>query len=183
MTMGPRLRKLVLFAHIVSSVGWVGAVVAYLALVGAALTSGDAQTVRGAFFAMEVTFVALVPLALVALLTGVVQSLGTTWGLFRHYWVLFKLFLTVLATVVLVLHIPTVTSLADIAASADAGGLPSGQGELLHAGVGLLILLAGTSLGVYKPRGMTRYGQRRRNRDRRAVPQSRKDEQRAVVVP
>ncbi len=105
MTMGRRLRKHVLFAHVVSSVGWVGAVIAYLALVGAALTSGDAQTVRAAFIAMEVTFFALVPLALAALLTGVVQSLGTTWGLFRHYWVLFKLGLTVLATVVLVLHV------------------------------------------------------------------------------
>ena len=181
--MGPGLRKLVLFGHVVSSVGWVGAVVAYLALVAATLTSGDAQTVRAAFLAMEVTFFALVPLALVALLTGVVQSLGTTWGLFRHYWVVFKLFLTVLATVVLVLHIQTVTSLADIAASADAGGLPSGQGELLHAGVGLLILLAVTSLGVYKPRGMTRYGQRRPDRHPRAVPRTGEDEQPAVAVP
>ncbi len=181
MTMGPRLRKLVLFAHVVSSVGWVGAVVAYLALVGAALTSGDAQTVRAAFLAMEVTFLALVPLALAALLTGVVQSLGTTWGLFRHYWVLFKLGLTVLATVVLLLHIPTVTSLAQVTAKADGGGLPDGSGELLHAGVGLVILLAVTSLGVYKPRGITRYGRRKQDEQRRAVQRSNLDERHPVM--
>ncbi len=183
MTMGPRLRKLGLFAHVVSSVGWVGAVVAYLALVGAALTSGDAQTVRAAFIAMELTFFTLVPLALAALLTGIVQSLGTSWGLFRHYWVLFKLGLTVLATVVLLLHIPTVTSLAQIAAEADGGGIPGGSGELLHAGVGLLILLAVTSLGIYKPRGLTAYGRRKQDEQRRAVPRSKQEEEPAAVAP
>lgn len=163
MTLTPRLRKFVLTAHVVSSVGWIGAVVAYLALVVAALTSQDAQTVRAAFLAMELIYFVLVPLAFAALLTGVVQSLGTTWGLFRHYWVIFKLLLTVLATLVLLLNMQTVSSLADVAAEVGNAELPSAGGQLLHAGVGLLVLLTTAILGVYKPRGMTRYGQRKQH--------------------
>jgi hypothetical protein len=179
MTLTPRLRKFVLTAHVVSSVGWIGAVVAYLALVVAALASQDAQTVRAAFVAMELIYFVLVPLALASLLTGLIQALGTTWGLFRHYWVVFKLLLTVVATSVLLLHMQTVRSLAGRAAEADTADLPGAGGELLHAGVGLLVLLATAILGVYKPPGMTRYG-RRKQRELRG---RNRDEQHAALVP
>jgi hypothetical protein len=91
-TMTPRLRKLLLTAHITFSVGWFGAVAAFLALAITGLTSRDAQMVRTAYAAMELTarFV-IVPLAFASLLSGIVQSLGTPWGLFRHYWVLAKM--------------------------------------------------------------------------------------------
>jgi len=39
-------------------------------------------------------------MSLAALATGLVQSLGTEWGLLRYYWVLGKLFLTIFATIV-----------------------------------------------------------------------------------
>jgi uncharacterized membrane protein len=124
MTMTPGLRKFVLTVHLTFSVGWIGAVVAYLALGVSAVTSQDAQTVRAAWIAMELiaSFV-IVPLALAALLTGLVISLGTPWGLFRHYWVLITLVLTILSTVVLLLHMPTVSSLADVAREADDADL------------------------------------------------------------
>jgi hypothetical protein len=165
----PALRAFALTAHVTSSVGWLGAVIAYLALVVAALTSRDAQTVRAAWIAMEVTgWYVIVPLALAALLTGLVQALGTTWGLFRHYWVLLKLLLTVLATTVLLLHMPTVSLLAGVAARAEGAGVGGLPGELLHAGGGLLVLLVTTTLSVYKPRGLTPYGWRKQD-ERRTV--------------
>lgn len=43
MTMTLRLRKFTLTAHVIFSVGWLGAVVAYLTLAIAALTSHDVQ--------------------------------------------------------------------------------------------------------------------------------------------
>ena len=96
--MTPRLRKFALTAHVVSSVGWLGAVAAFLALAVAGLTSRDAQVVRAAYLAMDlIARLVIVPAALASLLTGFVQSLGTPWGLFRHYWVLAKLLITVLA--------------------------------------------------------------------------------------
>lgn len=171
MTMTPGLRKFALTAHVTSSVGWLGAVVGFLSLVVTALTSQDAQTVRAALIAMELTgWFAIVPLALASLLSGLVMSLGTPWGLFRHYWVLFKLLLTILAIIVLVLNMQTVSFLAGVAAetgSADLGGLRGALwGELLHAGGGLLVLVVTTILSVYKPRGMTRYGWRKQHEQR-----------------
>ena len=167
MTMAPGLRKFVLTVHLTFSVGWIGAVVAYLALGVSAVTSRDAQTVRAAWVAMELTgWSVIVPLALAALLTGLVISLGTPWGLFRHYWVLISLALTILATVVLLLHMATVSLMADAAREADGANLDGIGGNLLHPGVGLLVLLVITALNVYKPRGMTRYGWRKQHEER-----------------
>lgn len=169
MIMKPGLRKFALTAHITSSVGWIGAVVAYLALVVATQTSQEAQTVRAAFIAMEpITRFALVPLSFASLLTGLVMSLGTPWGLFRHYWVLAKLLLTVLATLILLPYTQTVSFLAGVAAdpSTELGRL-GGGGQFLHPVVGLLVLLVILILSVYKPRGMTRYGWRKQQEKRK----------------
>jgi hypothetical protein len=169
MTMTPGLRKFALIIHLTSSLGWIGAVVAYLALGVAAVTSQDAQTVRAAWIAMELTgWFVIVPLALAALLTGIVMSLGTPWGLFRHYWVLITFVLTIFSTVILLLHMPTVSALADAAREADGAHLGGHGGDLFHAGAGLLVLLVITVLNVYKPRGLTRYGWRKQREQRTA---------------
>jgi hypothetical protein len=161
-SMAPGLRKFVLTAHVTSSVGWLGAVVAYLVLDVTAVTSQDVQVVRAAYLAMELTALyAVVPLAFASVLIGVVNALGTPWGLFRHYWVLVKLLLTVFATVILLLETQAISYMAGVAASgADPRELP---GSLFHSGGGLLVLLATTTLAVYKPRGMTRYGWRKQH--------------------
>jgi len=168
MTMTPRLRKFALAAHLAFSVGWIGTVVAYLALGVAAVTSQDVQTVRAAWIAMElIGWYVIVPLALASLLTGLVMALGTKWGLFRHYWVLFSLVLTILATVVLLLHMPDVSALADVAHhEAEGASLDGLGGDLLHPGLGLVVLLVILVLNVYKPRGMTRYGWRKQQEER-----------------
>lgn len=158
------LLKFALTAHITSSVGWLGAAVGFLALVVPTLTSQDAQTVRAAYMAMELTgWFAIVPLALASLLTGLVMSLSTQWGLFRYYWVLFKLMLTLLATIVLLLNMQTVSFLAGVAAEAGSVGLSGLRGELVHAGAGLLVLFVITILSIYKPWGMTPYGRRKQH--------------------
>ena len=172
MTMPPRLRSLALTAHVTASVGWLGAVVAYLALVGAALTREDARTVRAAWVAMDLTgWYAIVPLALASVLTGLVMSIGTPWGLVRHYWVLIKLVLTVFATLVLLGHMPAVSATVGLAAEAAASGvdLRGLDGELLHAGGGLVVLLVTTVLSVFKPRGVTPYGWRKQREERAAA--------------
>lgn len=172
MMMSPLLRKFALTVHITVSIGWIGAVMAYLALVVATMTSNEEQMVRSAYLAMEpITWFTLIPLAFASLVTGIVMSLGTPWGLFRHYWVLAKLLLTVFATLVLLSYTETVSFLADVAAdpSADLSML-TGGGGLLHPGIGLLVLLVIVFLSVYKPRGMTRYGWRKQQ-ERRNVSQ------------
>lgn len=164
MTMTPAIRKFTLMVHVITSVGWIGAVVAYLALGTAAVTIQEVQTVRAAWIAMDlIGWLAIVPLAIAALLTGLVMSLGTRWGLFRHYWVLISLVLTILSTVVLLLHMPTVSMLADMAQAASGAHLAALGGDLFHPGVGLAVLLVIMALNVYKPRGLTRYGWRKQH--------------------
>jgi uncharacterized membrane protein len=164
--MPPRLRKFALTAHVVASVGWLGAVACVLALAVAGLASDDLQTVRAVYPAMEVVaWYVLLPLAFASLLTGIVQSLGTKWGLFRHYWVVIKLGINVLATVVLLLYLETLEFLADASSGSDLGELRSAS-PVLHAGAALLLLIVATVLAVYKPRGVTRYGWRKQQEDR-----------------
>lgn len=162
MIMRPAVRKLVLSAHLTFSVGWIGTVVAYLALGLTAANSSSAANVRGAWMAMElIGWFVIVPLAVASLLTGLVMALGTKWGLFRHYWVSISFFLTLFSTVVLILHMPTVRSTAEIARTADGAVLESLGGDLHHPAVGLVILLVVQVLNLYKPKGLTRYGWRK----------------------
>jgi hypothetical protein len=171
MALTPRLRKLALTAHVTASVGWLGAVVAFLALSVAGLASQDAQTVQGAYLVMELTgWVVLVPLSLASLLTGLICSLGSVWGLFRHYWVLFKLVINLVATSVLLLYMQTLDHLGDVAAATalSSGGLRvlRSPSPVLHAAAALLLLLVATTLAIYKPRGVTRYGQHKQHPQR-----------------
>lgn len=160
--MTPGLRKLVLSAHLSSSVGWIGAGAAYLTLGILAATSRDVQSVRAAWTAMEVIgWSVLVPLSIATLLTGLAISLGTSWGLFRHYWVAISLALTVVATVIMLMHLPAVSALAAVARAADGPHPGALGGDLFHAGGGLLVLLTILVLNVYKPRGLTPYGWRK----------------------
>jgi hypothetical protein len=165
LTMPPRVRKLALTAHVTTSVSWLGAVAAFLALALAGLTSASTATVRGAYVATEVvTWAVIVPLSLASLVTGVVQSVGTPWGLFRHYWVLVKLVLTVVATALLLLHTRPIGHLGAVAASGARFGadLEGMQVQLVvDAAAALIVLLGATGLAVYKPRGLTPVGQRR----------------------
>ncbi len=167
MIMKPGLRKFALSAHLTFSIGWIGAVLAYLALGVGAVTSTDVHTVRAAWTAMElVGWYVIVPLALASLLTGLVMALGTKWGLFRHYWVLISFTLTIFATVVLLLHMPTVSSMADVAQEAEGTPLEGLGGDLGHPGIGLVVLLVIQVLNLYKPPGMTRYGWRKQQEQR-----------------
>ncbi|MGP6174367.1 DUF2269 domain-containing protein [Corynebacterium sp. A21] len=165
-TMAPRVRKVALVGHVVCSVSWLGAVLAFVAVAVIGMVSPDEMTVRGAYLVMErAAWFALVPLAVASLVTGIVQSLGTTWGLFRHYWVVFKLGLTVVATSVLLLYLQTFEHLAQVAA--DPGvelEAVRNFSPVLHSVGAALVLLTATALAVYKPRGLTTYGQRRRQR-------------------
>lgn len=166
--MSPGLRKLMLTVHVAGSVGWLGAVAAYIALNVPALVSNDDQSVRAAYLMMDVVMrYALIPLAALTLATGIVQALGTPWGLFRHYWVTISLALTIFAFVILVLHVPAVESMAAVAADPDADVSHLG-GDLFHSVGGLVVLLVPLALNIVKPRGMTRYGWRR-TRHRRVV--------------
>jgi DMSO/TMAO reductase YedYZ heme-binding membrane subunit len=171
--MTSRLRKFALAAHITFSVGWIGAAAGYLALDVAAATSQDARTLRAAYLAMGlIAWYVIVPLALASLLTGLVMALGTRWGLFRHYWVLISLLLTLIATAVLLVETQTISYFAEVAAdpTTSADGLRALGSTLVHSAGGTVVLLVTLVLNVYKPQGMTRYGWRKQEERRKRRP-------------
>lgn len=162
--MTPTLRKLGLALHVVLSIGWLGAVVAFLALAVGSFAR-EADLARAAYLGMDIVARgALLPLSIGALVSGVVQSLATRWGLFRYYWVLAKLALTVLATVGLIVH--QRTAIADASRLAlDATAPLFHSPELRQLGVQLVVdsslaiavLLTATWIAVYKPWGVVGY--------------------------
>ncbi len=170
MIMPQGLRKAMLTAHVMSSIGWFGAVAAFLALALTGTMSQDPEVVRAVYLVLGVTtWWAIVPLALLAVVTGIVSSLFTKWGLFQYYWVLVKLVITAGATFGLLEHATLVNRLAGVAARTAVLGssLAGARQELVtDAAGGLVVLLLLTVLSVYKPRGLTPYGQHKQDKQR-----------------
>ena len=153
--MTPKFLKVALTAHIISAIGWVGALSAFLVLALAGLVAEDPQTARAAYVANDlITRFAIVPFAFSALITGVIQATGTQWGMFRHYWVLFKIVIAMIAFSVLLMKTASIAYMADAAATLPDDNLRSLKLSLAgHAVGGLLLLLWAAALAVYKPRG------------------------------
>jgi hypothetical protein len=162
MKLSPNARKVLLTAHVATSVGWAGALAVFLAHAVASQSSQDPQIIRAAAIAMAVSaWFVILPMSIGALVTGVLQALGTAWGLLRHYWVVFKLALTLIATGVLLSKLGPISELAAASAketftAGDMAGLRASL--LVHAVGGLAILLIALVLAVFKPAGLTAPG-------------------------
>ena len=155
--MTPRLSKAMLTSHITFSVGWLGAVVVFLVLAITGLTSQDNQLARASLIAMKLSaWFVIVPFCLTSLFTGIVQALWTKWGLFKHYWIIVKLFLTVGSTVLLLLHMQPISYFAS-AATETSFSNSQHAGQIINliskAGAAILVLLAITTISIYKPWG------------------------------
>lgn len=157
--LAPAWRKAVLVLHVVSGIGWMGVDIALFVLLMTARTSDDATLVVSGFNAIRIIVPAAVPpLSLSILITGTLLGLGTSWGLFRYWWVLMKLCLSLIMTVlVFVSLVPGVNQLAQLdltttsadAARASLGDVPT---QLLFPPVvSFLMLGTATVLSIYKP--------------------------------
>jgi hypothetical protein len=177
--MTPGVRRLALVAHVGCSVGWLGAVLTSVVIAVAGATEQDGTVTRAAYLILEVIgWYALIPLSVASLVTGLIQSLGTSWGLFRHYWVVVKLLMNLAATSVLLLYMQTLTYLADLAraaATAAAQDRLRSPSPVVHAGAAVILLTVALVLSIYKPRGLTAYGQRRQRRLSAATAAARPD--------
>jgi hypothetical protein len=162
--MSPVVRKLALVAHVTCSVGWLGAVAAFLMLSIAGVRTDDVEQARSVYVAMKVVaWAAILPASMASLATGLIQSLGTSWGVIRHYWVIAKLLLTVLATALLLLHMQVVDTAADVARTMTSPDMDLGTLRtqlVFDASAALGLLVVTTTLSIFKPRGLTRYGRR-----------------------
>jgi hypothetical protein len=168
--MTPAWRRFTFTTHLTSSIGWVGAVLTFLALAVIGFTSDDHAKVRGTYLLMApAAWFVLVPLAHASLLSGIALSLGTPWGLFRHYWVVLKLGITVFATAILLIYMGTFRQMAGAAADpvSEIDAVRNAS-PIVHAVLALILLMAATLLGIYKPLGMTGYGRQTQGGHRQA---------------
>lgn len=153
------LRKLVLLVHVLGSVGWTGAVAAFLALAVTGLNTLDVLTVRAVYIAMlPITWWIIVPLAVVSLVSGLLLSFCTAWGLFRHYWIIFKLLISSISLPILFLHTGIIRRVATSAMTTALGPTDLYQDRLqlvVASTASLGALVVATFLSVYKPRGRT----------------------------
>ncbi|WP_101787401.1 hypothetical protein [Nonomuraea indica] len=109
--MTPSSRDLVVWLHVVSSVGWMSQALALLALTFHGWVAGD----RGAYEMAELLDNhVLLHLANTSILTGIMLSAMTRWGFFRHWWVLIKFVITLTQLHVAILLLgPRLTDLAE----------------------------------------------------------------------
>ena len=145
-------------AHVTSSVGWFGAVVAFLALAMIGLRGdGNEGVIRSAYISMEALgWFVIVPFSVASLASGLIQSLGTQWGLFRHYWVVAKLLITVGASLLLLLHMTVMSTVAQAASTGtlSVDHLRDPRVQLAgDAGAAAIVLLIAITLSVFKPDG------------------------------
>jgi hypothetical protein len=163
------LRKLVLTVHVVVSVGWIGIEAGLLALGLTGLYTRDPEVLRAVYVAAGLFGgIFVVPVSMGTLVTGVLLSVGTPWGLVRHYWVLAKFVLTValVASGILILNRILKEAAVRVSevplstlTSVDLGAL---RFQIIASvGVALLLLITATTLSVYKPWGRTWFGRRK----------------------
>ncbi|MEU5891979.1 DUF2269 domain-containing protein [Streptomyces sp. NPDC047461] len=155
-------RRASLVVHVTASAGWLGLTLGLLALGITAATTGSAVTVEASVRTMKLfADWLLLPLALLTLLSGLLLSLGTQWGLARHRWVWTKFWLTLATTTATVFALrPGVNSA--VAAVAAGGPLPDAGDVLFGPVVSLSAYVFMTVISVLKPWGPTRRGRRYR---------------------
>jgi len=90
--MQKRARTLLVWLHVVTSVGWLSQAVALLALVLYGMKSGDLNAFRMARY-LDHSVLAI--MANTSAFSGFMLSATTPWGYFRHWWVLAKFVITI----------------------------------------------------------------------------------------
>jgi hypothetical protein len=151
--LSPAWRKPLLVVHLSGGIGFLASSLAVLVLTAAGASGTAAATVYPA--AQMITTWLVIPLAIVALVAGVIQAVVSPWGLARYWWVAIKLLITVVVTIFIGLTVyPRIAGAAATALGHSTQPLTGGQRSRILSSwpiiCGLLIINA--FLGVYKPR-------------------------------
>ncbi|MEU6080327.1 DUF2269 domain-containing protein [Streptomyces sp. NPDC047108] len=154
-------RRALLVVHVSVSVGWLGLTTGLLALGVTAAVSGSAAAAEASYRSMQVFGDWLIlPIALASLVSGLVLSLGTRWGLARHRWVVTKFWLTLAATAATAFSLrPAIDDAARAVASAEPVGAAATD-LVVAPSVATALYVFVTAISVLKPWGLTRRGRR-----------------------
>ncbi len=154
--MSPSVRRSVLTAHIVASVGLLGDSAGFLAVAVRAAGTDDPALASSSYELLEMFSIFFgIPLSMITLVTGLALGFGTKWGVLRHRWVTAKLLLVLSVILVGALIIgPSLSLMQD-----GTGGRETTL--IVAPAYQVMALLLATGLSVFKPGG-------RRSRARRA---------------
>jgi hypothetical protein len=145
-----RQRKPVLILHLVCSVGWLGLYAVYILLGLITLTSRDVQTPSVASQTLGWLGTVGIVFSVGALLSGLVISYGTRWGILRYKWVVTKLVIT---TAMVAnddfITPPRLQAAANSLVRMGITGMVTGV-------VGGALVIVSSILAVYKPWGLVR---------------------------
>ncbi|MFI9050582.1 DUF2269 domain-containing protein [Streptomyces sp. NPDC053427] len=156
-------RRALLVVHVAVSVGWLGLTLGLLALSITGYTTASPDLAAVSYRAMKIFGDWLVlPVALIALVSGLVLSLGTPWGLARHRWVYVKFWLTLITVLLSVFSLRP--GIDHLAAQAAAGTPTPDIGLLVAPSVATATYVFITAISVLKPWGPTKRGGRLRRR-------------------
>lgn len=154
----PRARKLWLTVHVGISVGWLGLAAAMTVLATAAVVADSHPVRHGAYELMHLfDLTVVIPSMMLALVSGIVLSLGTPWGLVRHRWVLAKLVIALVIPVIATVQSGWIDELR--VRTATPAGVPGTLGVTLAACMAVYgtLLWAAVVLSIFKPGGKTRW--------------------------
>ncbi len=152
-------QKLLKVFHLITASLWLSSVIALalLPIISSPTATGDEIYMYNLTYHFIDMFI-LTPAALVTLITGLIYSLFTTWGFFRHGWIVYKWIVSLLIIITGTFYFgPMVTELLEIA---DTKRIAALQDQYYMQGhtVGLYAAIVNTSLlvvavivSVYKP--------------------------------
>ena len=165
--LGTSWRKCVIVLHAVCGIGWMGVDIAlFLLLLNARTTTKVIEVISGYQAVSLIVPIAVPPLCLGVLCTGLLLGWGTPWGLLRYWWVFIKLLLSLAMTVlVFVALLPAVHSLPAITDSLTADAVrkqlgPAGIQLMFPPVVSFALLAIAAILSIFKPRALTPWAKR-----------------------
>lgn len=157
-TVGKRTRQLLVFVHVVISLGWMGAGAANVVLAFTAAAHPTQEIRRSCYYLInEIDFALVIPLAFGTLASGVVLSLVTKWGLVRYRWVLVKLLLTLVVIGYSTFGVGVWVELSMQATTGPGAGVsPVADRLAWGATANIVAFLFMTWVSITKPWGRTR---------------------------
>lgn len=152
-------QKLLKSVHLIAVSIWLSSVITLMLLpiISKKLSSGDEVYMYNLAYHF-IDMAILTPAAIITLITGLIYSLFTKWGFFRHGWLVYKWIVTLVIIITGTVYLgPMVTNLLEISDVKRIGALQD-QYYLRGQLIGLLAAIINSSLltiavifSVYKP--------------------------------
>ncbi|MCG8920813.1 hypothetical protein L6E12_34170 [Actinokineospora sp. PR83] len=146
-----RWRHLLVWLHVLTSVGWMAQALGLFVLLSVSETTDDpAVRVAATTMAEKLDLALLAPMANASAMTGVVLAAATSWGFFRHWWVAAKFAITLIQ---LYIGIFVLSGKLHAAVDAAAAGTPAPPALLVGPALMAGAIAFQAWLSVAKPRG------------------------------